>query len=118
MERLGIVASDVALVVTNAHPIAIVGAQRVLDDLNRRAEKNRKGPRRWSIIMNMIDTRRTLDKSIDELIENPEGVPTFKVKQDSKISYASACGLPLFQYAPTCTSALSIVEIGEWCLNG
>ena len=70
------------------------------------------------IVMNMIDTRRTLDKSVDELIENPNNIPTFKVKQDSKISYASACGLPLFQYAPTTSSALSIGEIGTWCLNG
>lgn len=118
LERLGIVAADVALVVTNAHPIAIVGAQRVLDDLQRRHQKKRKGPHRWSIVMNMIDTRRTLDKSVDELIENPNNIPTFKVKQDSKISYASACGLPLFQYAPTTSSALSIGEIGTWCLNG
>ena len=103
---------------TNAHPIAIVGAERVLDDLQRRHQKKRKGPQRWSIVMNMIDTRRTLDKGVDELIDNPDGIPTFKVKQDSKISYASACGLPLFKYAPTTASALSIVEIGKWCTHG
>jgi chromosome partitioning protein len=29
LERLGVVAADVALVVTNAHPLAVIGAERV-----------------------------------------------------------------------------------------
>lgn len=115
LERLGMVAADIALVVTNAHPIAIVGAQRVLDELERRFKKGRKGPKNWAIITNMIDTRRNLDKHIDELLSDDLDIPKFKIKQDSKIALATASGELLFEVAPNSPSALSITKVGEWC---
>ena len=119
LERLGIVAADTAIVVTNAHPIAIVGAQRVLDDLTRRADRGRKGPQRWALVMNMIDTRRSFDRHIDDLITGPhEHVQSFKIKQDVKVAYASACGVHLFDYAPRSNAAGAISEIGAWCGHG
>ena len=119
LERLGIVAADIALVVTNAHPIAIVGAQRVLDELTRRKERGRKGPQHWAVVMNMIDTRRSFDRHIDDLISGPhEDVQSFKIKQDVKVAYASACGIHLFEYAPKTKAAEAISEIGAWCDHG
>lgn len=119
LERLGVVAADLALVVTNAHPIAIVGAQRVLDELTRRQDLDRRGPQRWAVVMNMIDTRRSFDRHIEELLAGPhEGVTSFKIKQDIKVAYASACGEPLFDYAPKSKAAQAISLIGEWCDHG
>lgn len=119
LERLGVVAADLALVITNAHPIAIMGAQRVLDELSRRREKNRRGSSRWAVVMNMIDTRRSFDRHIEELMgDAAEGVPSFKIKQDAKLAYSSACGITLFDYAPQGNSARALTEIGRWCLDG
>lgn len=119
LERLGVVAADLALVVTNAHPIAIVGAQRVLDELTRRRELDRRGPERWAVVMNMIDTRRSFDRHIEDLLAGPhEDVTSFKIKQDIKVAYASACGEPLFDYAPKSNAAIAITEVGKWCEDG
>ena len=75
--------------------------------------------RRLSFVMNMIDTRRNFDRHIDELIAGPhEDVQSFKIKQDVKVSYASACGVHLFDYAPKTNAALAIADIGAWCDHG
>ena len=119
LERLGVVAADLALVITNAHPIAIMGAHRVLDELARRKAKERRGPTRWSVIMNMIDTRRSFDRHIEDLMGDVgQDVTFFKIKQDAKLAYSSACGVPLYDYAPQSTSAKAITEIGKWCIDG
>jgi len=49
LERLGLVAADVALVCTDAHPLAILGATRVLNELNLRQQKGVGEPHgeRW-----------------------------------------------------------------------
>jgi chromosome partitioning protein len=39
LERLGIVAANVTLVCTDAHPLAVMGAGRVLSELNLRKQK-------------------------------------------------------------------------------
>ena len=117
LERLAIVAADKALVVTNAHPMAILGAERVLSDLEARYQKKRKGPSSWAIVMNMIDARRSLDKNIEDMFEDVEDVPKFKVRQDTKISMASAQGYELSEFAPHCNAARDLRKIKEWCVG-
>lgn len=119
LERLGIVASTKALVVTNAHPMAIVGAGRVIEDLETRHKKKRKGPTEWAIVANMIDARRSLDKRIEEMLEDlDESIPRFRVRQDIKVSMASAQGVPLISYAPDCNAMQDLEKIQSWCLEG
>jgi chromosome partitioning protein len=65
LERLGLVAADIALVVVDAHPFAIQGAARVIEDLEARQQKKRQGARRWALVMSRIDLRRALDKDLD-----------------------------------------------------
>ena len=55
LERLGTTASDIALVVCNAHPLAVIGAGRVLMDLKENHERNRRGPSKWSFVQSQID---------------------------------------------------------------
>ncbi|WP_339366845.1 ParA family protein [Gloeocapsa sp. PCC 7428] len=45
LERLGLVAADVALVCTDAHPLAVVGAGRVLNELSLRQKRDAREPR-------------------------------------------------------------------------
>lgn len=62
LERLGLVAATVALVVTNAHPFAILGASRVIGILEGYRDKVRRGPERWALVLSQVDERRALDK--------------------------------------------------------
>ncbi|MBU0551580.1 ParA family protein [Myxococcota bacterium] len=114
LERLGVVAADIALVVTNAHPIAVVGAGRVLEDLQIRAKRGRRGPTRWALVMNMIDARRRLDRNIEVMIEDYPDVPRLKVRQDTQMTLATAQGIPLFEFAPRSKAAEDIMALMEW----
>lgn len=117
LERLGIVASDCAIVVTNAHPIAVIGATRVLEDLKIRQARGRKGPSRWSVVTNMIDARRSLDRNMEALLgDSAFGLPLFSVKQDTNLAMATAQGVPLAKFAPSCPSAKALQHIAGWCL--
>lgn len=118
LERLAHVSSTKSLVVANAHPLALIGAQRVLEDLLQRKEKGRIGPGTWGLVLNQIDSRRTFDRQVEELLSaSLKDVPTFKVRQDRQVSYASAAGVPLFRLDPSCPAAISLEEIGRWLLN-
>lgn len=118
LERLGIVAATKALVVTNAHPMAIVGADRVLEDLEARFSKGRRGPETWAIIANMIDARRSLDKQVAGMLDEiDEKVLRFQVRQDVKVSMASAQGVPLASYARQCNAVQDLLKVKEWCLG-
>lgn len=118
LERLGIVAATKALVVTNAHPMAIVGAGRVLEDLEARFQKKRRGPQDWAIIANMIDARRSLDKQVTEMLDDVDDkVLRFQVRQDVKVSMASAQGIPLATYAKNSNAVEDLMKVKEWCLG-
>lgn len=116
LERQGIVASNIAVVVTNAHPIAVVGAKRVLDDLERLHAMQRRGPSRWALVTNMIDPRRRLDRDIDDML-GEVAAPRFSVRQDTQLALASALGIPLAEFAPRTKAAANIREIMRWCLG-
>lgn len=46
LERLGLVAANVAIICTDAHPLAVMGAGRVLNELKLRQQKGRRGASR------------------------------------------------------------------------
>jgi chromosome partitioning protein len=56
----------VVLVCTDAHPLAVVGAGRVLNELNLRQKKGRKGASRWALVLSKIDLRRSMDQALDK----------------------------------------------------
>lgn len=114
LERLGVVASDTALVVTNAHPIAAVGAGRVLEDLAARRRKGRRGPSRWALVMNMLDARRRLDRDIEQMLDD-DGVPRLKVRQDTHLALATAQGILLTDVAAKSRARDDMQAVLEWC---
>jgi len=119
LERLGVVAADVALVCTNAHPLALVGARRVLNELKQRQQKGRRGAQRWAVVLTMIDLRRSMDQALDKQVA--ESYPTIKrltVHQDTAISWAGAERVPIMQYEPNSKGAKDLQAIVEWMLNG
>ncbi|MBD2124765.1 ParA family protein [Trichocoleus sp. FACHB-262] len=115
LERLGLVASTVALAVTDSHPLAIIGAGRVLAELETYQAKKRKGPSRWAIVMSRIDLRRVLDKELEDLLDQAHpSTPRMMVHQDTNLSLAAADRVPLMQYAPTCKGAKDLMAIADW----
>ncbi|MDZ4877084.1 MAG: Chromosome-partitioning ATPase Soj [Chroococcidiopsis cubana SAG 39.79] len=119
LERLGIVAADVALVCTDAHPLAVVGAGRVLNELNLRQQKGRKGAKRWALVLSKIDLRRSMDRAIDEqLAVTYPSIKRLTVHQDSALAWAAAERVPLMQSEPNSKGAKDLTAIAEWILNG
>jgi chromosome partitioning protein len=118
LERLALVAADVALVCTDAHPLAVMGAGRVLNELKQRSQKKRKSPQRWAIVLTRIDLRRSMDQALDQQLS--EAYPSIKrliVHQDSALSWAGAERIPLMQYEPTSKGAKDLQAIAAWILN-
>ena len=119
LERLGLVAADVALVCTNAHPLAVMGAARVLNDLKLRQKKGRRGAKRWALALSQIDLRRSMDQALDkQLAEAYPSIKRLMVHQDTSLAWAAAERVPLMQYSPSCKGALDLEVIAEWVLNG
>jgi len=119
LERLGIVAADVALVCTDAHPLAVVGAGRVLNELNLRQQKGRKGAKRWALVLSKIDLRRSMDRAIDEqLAITYPSIKRLTVHQDSALAWAAAERVPLMQSEPSSKGAKDLMAIAEWVING
>jgi chromosome partitioning protein len=119
LERLGLVAADVALVCTDAHPLAVVGAGRVLNELNLRQQKGRKGAKRWALVLSKIDLRRSMDRAIDEqLAITYPSIKRLTVHQDSALAWAAAERVPLMQSEPSSKGAKDLMAIAEWVTNG
>lgn len=119
LERLGLVAADVALICTDAHPLAVMGAGRVINELKLRQQKGRRGAKRWALALSRIDLRRSMDQSLDQQLATAYPViDRFIVHQDSAISWAGAERVPLMQYDPNCKGAKDLQAIADWIFNG
>jgi chromosome partitioning protein len=117
LERLGLVAASVALVVTNAHPLAVIGAERVLEILESYQLKGRRGPGRWALVLSQIDARRSLDKQIaPQLALRYPQIPRFVIPQDTTLSLAAAEQVPLMDYDANCRGATELVALAQWVL--
>lgn len=119
LERLGLVASNAALVVTNAHPLAVMGAARVLEILENYQDKGRRGPKRWALVLSQIDARRSLDKQFaPQLAQRYPDISRFTVHQDTSLSLAAAEQVPLMDYEAGCRGAGELVAVAQWILDG
>jgi chromosome partitioning protein len=119
LERLGLVAADIALVCTDAHPLAVMGAGRVINELKLRQQKGRRGAKRWGLALSRIDLRRSMDQSLDRQLETTyPTIDRFIVHQDSAVSWAGAERVPLMKYDPNCKAAKDLQAIADWIFNG
>jgi chromosome partitioning protein len=118
LERFGIVASNITLVITNAHPLAIMGASRVLTTLDSYRNKERRGPKDWALIASQIDERRGLDRTLPEELKTmyPE-IEHLMVRQDTNLSQAIAQQTPIMEYAPKSKSAEELKTIAQWIVE-
>lgn len=119
LERLGLVAADVALICTDAHPLAVMGAGRVINELKLRQQKRRRGAKRWALALSRIDLRRSMDQALDkQLAAAYPTIDRFIVHQDAAVAWAGAERVPLIKYDPNCKGAKDLQVIANWVLNG
>ncbi len=111
-------ASEVVLVVTNAHPFAILGASRVIGVLEGYRERQRRGPHRWALVLSQVDERRALDKNFPpQLAQKYPEIKQFIVHQDTNLSLAGAQQVPLMNYAPRSRSAEELIALAKWVVD-
>jgi chromosome partitioning protein len=113
LERLAFYAADVALVVTNAHAAGVIGATRVVSDLEQRVTRKRAGPRRWALVTNMLDARRRADREVSALLDD-FSCPKFQVRQDARFSEATNAGVPLVDHVKTSRALDDLRVIASW----
>ena len=119
LERLGLVAADVVLICTDAHPLAVMGAGRVINELKLRQQKGRRGAKRWALALSRIDLRRSMDQALDkQLAVAYPSIDRLIVHQDAALAWAGAERIPLMQYDPNCKGAKDLQAISDWILNG
>lgn len=118
LERLGLVAAQVTLVVTNAHPFAIMGANRVMGVLESYRSRDRRGPKEWALVLSQVDERRALDKELPaQLVQRYSDIQHFTIHQDTNLSQAGAHQVPLMDFAPKSRSAEELASIAKWILE-
>lgn len=118
LERLGLVAAQATLVVTNAHPFAIMGANRVMGILESYRNRERRGPKQWALVLSQVDERRALDKELPaQLVQRYSDIQHFTVHQDTNLSQAGAQQIPLMDYAPRSRSAEELAKIAQWIIE-
>jgi chromosome partitioning protein len=118
LERFGIVAATIALVVTNAHPFALMGADRVLSTLDTYRQKERRSARIWALVLSQIDERRGLDKTLpSELATMYPDIKHLMVHQDINLSQAGAQQIPIVEYAPKSKAAEELKTIAQWVVT-
>jgi chromosome partitioning protein len=115
LERFGLVAANTTLIITNAHPFAIMGANRVLGLLESYRNRARRGPRQWALVLSQVDERRAMDKQFPiQLLQKYPKIQHFMVHQDTSLSLAGAQQMPLMDYAPKARATQELVTIAEW----
>ncbi|MBW4473570.1 MAG: ParA family protein [Stenomitos rutilans HA7619-LM2] len=117
LERLGLVAALITLVVTNAHPFAIMGANRVMGILESYRTRERRGPKQWALVLSQVDERRALDKELPaQLVQRYSDIKHFTVHQDTNLSQSGAQQIPLMDFAPRSRSADELTAIAQWVM--
>jgi chromosome partitioning protein len=118
LEKLAIVAADLALVIVDAHPYAIQGARRVMNELIDRKERGRIGAQKWALVMSRLDKRRSMDRALPKVLEKQfPDVPQLVVHQDTPLSAATIDRTPLMTHTKKCRGIDDLEKIYDWVMS-
>lgn len=113
--RLGLVASDYALIATNAHPFSIRGSAQVLHNILSRKEKGRVGAKHIAFILSMINLSYAYDRELgDSLKESFPDIPQLTVGQDTNLKKCTAYRTPLAQFKKSSRGIDDLESIKNW----
>jgi chromosome partitioning protein len=115
LERLGVVAADLALVIVDAHPFAMMGASRVLEVISQRRIRHRPVPGSVALVQSRIDLRRSLDRDLEGAMRlaYPD-INLLRVRQDSALAASTTDRIPLSRSALDSRGAKDLLTIIEW----
>lgn len=115
LEAQAISAANVALVVVDAHPFALIGGDRVLQALDANRAKGRKGPDRWALVMSRMDARRSADRDLaKEVREQYPHILCFELRQDVQLAQATASGRPVMDSCPDARGVQDVLTVARW----
>lgn len=115
LERQGLVAADIALICTNAHPLGILGAERVLEEIQFRKQRNQEGPKYFALVITQVNKSRVLDKNVPgSLAENHPEIPQFIIRQNTDIAWAGASETPFMDMNPGEKGVKDIEALARW----
>jgi chromosome partitioning protein len=115
LERLGLVAADIALICTNAHPLGIIGAERALGEIKRRQERHQSGPQYYTFILTQINKSRVFDKELPkQLSAKYPDISQLYIRQNSDLAWATAQRTPFMDNNPTKKSIEDIEQVARW----
>lgn len=117
LERLAIVAADVVLGIADAHPFSLAGISRIVQDVEERRRKKRRGPSAVALIASKVDARRAADRELPEALRGMNAGAVFTVPQDSALASATADRVPLMDAAPHSRAADALGLIADWSLR-
>ena len=115
LERLGVVAADLALVIVDAHPFAMMGASRVLEVISQRRIRQRPVPGSVALVQSRIDSRRSLDRDLEGALQlaYPD-INLLRVRQDSALAASTTDRIPLSRSASDSRGVKDLLTIMEW----
>ena len=115
LERQALVAADVALICTNAHPLGLIGAERVVADIQYRQSRKQAGPKHYAFVLTQVNKSRTLDKGTPaSLAKDYPEIPLFSIGQNSDLAWATASETPLMDTKPNEKSIADIEKLAKW----
>jgi chromosome partitioning protein len=118
LERLALHAANVVIACTDAHPLAVLGASRVISELESKKGQQDPWPSRWAFALTKIDSRRALDAGLAaEIQEKYPTIPSFSVRQDTNVAWSSVEGKGLLEYAPSSKATQDMKVIADWLLT-
>lgn len=115
LERQGIMAANIALACTNAHPLGILGAERVIRQIQSRQDRKQQGPEHLALVITQVNKSRVLDKNIPgSLAETYPELPQFIIGQSTDIAWASASETPFMDMNPNGKGVQDIETLARW----
>lgn len=118
LERQALVAASCALLVLDAHPFAMVGAQRVLESINLRKSRGRGCPDHLGVVACRIDMRRSADRHLEaDLAGGFAGLPVLRIRQDAQLAAASADHIPVSALSADNRGRIDLEALTSWILE-
>lgn len=115
LERQALIAANIALVCTNAHPLGLLGADRVVADIRHRQAREQAGPSHYAFVLTQVNKSRALDKGTPgSLAKDYPDVPLFSIGQNSDLAWATASQTPFMGIKPNKKTIADIEALARW----
>lgn len=118
LERFGLVAANIALICTNAHPLGVIGAERVLGAIKQRQDRNQTGPKYHAFVLTQINKSRAFDNQLPVTLSTKyPDIKQLPIGQNSDLAWATAFRTPFMNNSPNKKSIDDIERVARWIVQ-